>query len=119
MELIQMIPVPHPVMNDYVATLASREIPPHHIEYYKKWLRYFYDFCANYLDIDDKPEKVKLFLEKLRSRKQTSVQCQQAAHAISLYFEMQNQEIQRVMPAKELSLQQGTSVSGSSQGENP
>ena len=68
-----MIPVPQPAMNDYVAILTSREIPPAHIEHYKKWLRYFYDFSANHLDIEDKPEKVKLFLEKLRSRKQTSM----------------------------------------------
>lgn len=84
-----MISVPQSVMNDYIAILRSREIPPTHVEYYKKWLRYFYDFYAKYLDTDDKPEKVKLFLEKLRSKNQTPVQCQQAAHAISLYFEMQ------------------------------
>ncbi len=90
-----MIPVPHSVMNNYVAILGSREIPPAHVEHYKKWLRYFYDFYANYLKMDDKSEKIKLFLEKLRSKKQTQAQCQQAAHAISLYFEMQSQERQQ------------------------
>lgn len=94
-----MIPVPHSVMNDYVSVLRSREIPPDHFDHYKKWLRYFYDFYSKYLDTDDKPEKVRLFLEKLRSKKQTPTQCQQAAHAISLYFEIQNME-----------KQQGTSV---------
>ena len=79
-------------MNDYVAILRSQEISPPHIEHYKKWLRYFYDFYAKYLDTDDKPQKVRLFLEKLRSKNQTPVQCQQAAHAISLYFEMQGME---------------------------
>ena len=85
-----MIPVSQAVMNDYVAILRSREIPPAQFEHYKKWLRYFYDFYAKYLDTDDKAEKVRLFLEKLRSKKQTPAQCQQAAHAISLYFEMQS-----------------------------
>ena len=89
-----MIPVPYSVMNDYVALLMIREIPPAHVENYKKWLRYFYDFYAKYLDTDDKSEKIKLFLEKLRSKKQTLAQCQQAAHAISLYFEMQGMERQ-------------------------
>lgn len=89
-----MIPVPHSVMNDYVALLGIREIPTAHVEHYKKWLRYFYDFSANYLDSGDKPEKVKLFLEKLRSKKQTPQQCQQAAHAVTLYFEMQSLERQ-------------------------
>lgn len=94
-----MIPVPHSVMNDYCALLGHREIPPANIEHYKKWLRYFYDFYAKYLDTDDKPEKVKLFLDKLRSKNQTPVQCQQAAHAISLYFEMQSLERQPQKPA--------------------
>ena len=63
-----MIPVPYSVMNDYIALLRNREIPPAHVEYYKKWLRYFYDLYAKYLDTDDKPQKVRLFLEKLRSK---------------------------------------------------
>jgi integron integrase len=62
-------------------------------------LRYFYDFYTKYLDTDDKPEKVRLFLEKLRSKKQTPAQCQQAAHAISLYFEIQSMEKQPVKSA--------------------
>lgn len=96
-----MILVPYSVMNDYVALLGVREIPPAHVEHYKKWLRYFYDFSANYLDTDDKSEKVKLFLEKLRSKNQTPTQCQQAAHAVSLYFEMQSLERQLEKPADE------------------
>ncbi|MDA8431326.1 MAG: integron integrase [Geobacteraceae bacterium] len=89
-----MIPVPFSVMDDYVAILMSHEIPPAHIEHYKKWFRYFYDFYEKYLDTDDKPEKIKLFLGKLRSKNQTPEQCQQASHAIALYFEMQNLERQ-------------------------
>lgn len=94
-----MIPVPYSVMTDFIAILRSREIPLPQFENYKKWLRYFYDFYANYLDTDDKPEKVRLFLEKLRSKNQTPAQCQQAAHAISLYFEMQTLEPQSITPA--------------------
>jgi hypothetical protein len=75
---MQMIPVPNSVMNDYVAIIRRREIPPAQVEHYKKWLRHFYDFYAKYLDTDDKPEKVKLFLEKLWSKNQTPAQRQQA-----------------------------------------
>jgi len=96
-----MIPVPYSVMNNYVAILGSREIPPAHVEHYKKWLRYFYDFYAKYLGTDDNSKKTKLFLEKLRSKKQTPAQCQQAAHAISLYFEMQSMERQPAKTADE------------------
>jgi hypothetical protein len=101
-----MIPVPYSVMKDYVAILASREIPPAHIEYYKKWLRYYYDFSGTCPGMNDKPEMVRLFLEKLRSRNQSAMQCQQAAHAISLYFEMQSQAIQVVTSVDEPSKEQ-------------
>lgn len=51
-----MIPVPYSVMTDFIAILRSREIPLPQFENYKKWLRYFYDFYANYLNTDNKPE---------------------------------------------------------------
>jgi integron integrase len=89
-----MMPVPYSVMNDYVAILRDREIPPGYVEHYKKWLRYFYDFSVKHLDTNNKARKIQLFLEKLRSKKQTPTQCQQAAHAISLYFEMQRRKAQ-------------------------
>lgn len=91
-----MIPVPIAVMNDYVALLKRREIAPDHFEHFKKWLRYFYDFSAKYLDTADKPEMVKQFLEKLRRKNQSPFQCQQAAHAVSLYFEMQSIAVQQL-----------------------
>lgn len=105
-----MISVPYPVMKDFVDVLASRDIQQSQIEYYKKWLRYFYDFSANNQDIDEKPQKVKLFLEKLQSRKQTPAQCQQAAHAISLYFEMQSMGIRQVNSLNESNKEQNPIV---------
>lgn len=109
-----MIPVPQAIMNDYIAILRSRDIPLANVEHYKKWLRYFYDFYAKYLDTDDKPEKVKLFLDKLRSKGQTPYQCQQAAHAISLYFEMQGQGRQPEVPGKQAMPQQKPVVTSES-----
>ena len=103
-----MIPVPLAVMDDYLAILRSREIHVGQFGNYKKWLRYFYDFYANYLNTDNKPEKVRLFLEKLQSKNQTPAQCQQAAHAISLFFEMQAlvppSKTPDLSPSKELNL---------------
>jgi len=103
-----MVPVPQVVMVDYAALLKSREIAPDHFEHYKKWLRYFYDFSAKYLDTADKPDRVKQFLEKLRSKKQTPFQCQQAAHAISLYFEMQSKSVSQIKIFDESGEEQAT-----------
>jgi hypothetical protein len=54
---------------------------------YKKWLRYFLDFRTKCPVPEARPEQVRLFIDKLREKKQTPSQQKQAAHAISLYFE--------------------------------
>lgn len=88
-----MFAIPNAVMNQYDAVLRTREIPLSQYADYKKWLRFFYDFCAKYPVPDSKAEQVRLFSEKLRAKKQTEAQCEMAAHAVSLYFELQTQEI--------------------------
>jgi len=54
---------------------------------YKKWLRYFWDFCAKYPGPESGSERVRLFIEKLKAKKQTPDQQKQAAHAVSLFLE--------------------------------
>jgi len=61
---------------------------------YKKWLRYFLDFQAKYPLSDFKIGQVQRFREKLREKKQTEKQQNQAIHAIYLYFEMLQQDSQ-------------------------
>ncbi len=84
-----MIPVPKVVFSQYEALLKEREIPPASHADYKKWLRYYLDFCSKYAELAIKSEQMRLFLKKLRDKKQSTSQCRQAAHAISLYFEME------------------------------
>jgi hypothetical protein len=84
-----MIPVPNAVMSQYSAVLKKRDVDLALFSVYKKWLRYFLDFCSKYSESNIMSEQVRLFLEKLREKKQTEAQCQQAAHAVSLYFELQ------------------------------
>ena len=90
-----MVSVPHEVMTGFVALLSVRGVPPGHVEYYKKWLRYYYDFTANYLHEQDQTVKVKLFLDKLKNKGQSPTQCQQAAHAVTIYFELLSQVASR------------------------
>ncbi|WP_243374118.1 integron integrase [Geotalea sp. SG265] len=86
-----MISVPHEVMTNFVTLLRVRGVPERHKEYYQKWLRYFYDFSGKYLSEQDQMVQVKLFLDKLKSKGQSTAQCQQAAHAVALYFELLEQ----------------------------
>lgn len=87
-----MLSVPVSVSHQYQALLKRHEIPLSHYVHYNKWLRYFLDFKANYIKIHGQSEQVSLFLEKLRRKKQTEEQCQQAAHAVSLFFELELRE---------------------------
>jgi len=88
----RMQPVLPSVMSSYCIALEANGIPVTHFEYYKKWLRYFVDFCEKYAATAEKSEQVRLFLEKLQTKKQSAFQRQQASHAVSLYFEMQSIE---------------------------
>jgi len=86
-----MISVPFEVMSGFVRLLVMRGIPQGQVEYYQKWLRYYYDFSDKYLQEQDNAAKVRLFLDKLKNKGQSSYQCQQAAHAVALYFELLEQ----------------------------
>jgi integron integrase len=83
-----MITIPDDILAQYDAALKKRAIAASRHSEYRKWLRYYFDFCAKYRPPDSKSERVRLFIEKLRKKKQTPEQQQQAAHAVSLYFEI-------------------------------
>ncbi len=75
-----------------MAVLKKRSIPDSSHAEYKKWLRYYLDFCGKYPLSDSKSERVKLFINKLREKKQTPEQQKHAAHAVSLFFEIQTKK---------------------------
>jgi len=56
--------------------------------FYKKWLRYYLDFCAKYRLPDSSSKSLTQFLTKLREKKQTDEQIKQADHAVSVYLDM-------------------------------
>jgi hypothetical protein len=84
-----MLPIPEYISVQFNNVLRQRAIPESFHVHYRKWLRYFLDFCEKYPPPEAKSERVRLFIEKLKFKKQTSQQCSQAAHAISLFFESQ------------------------------
>ena len=83
-----MLKIPDNILVQYEAILTKKGLAVSVHSDYKKWLRYFLDFCGKYPMPDSKSERVRLFIEKLREKKQTPVQQKQAAHAVSLYFEL-------------------------------
>jgi hypothetical protein len=53
-------------MHKYNAVLKVHGIDIARFSDYKKWLRYYFDFCAKYAVSASLPEQVRLFLQKLR-----------------------------------------------------
>lgn len=84
-----MRPVPVSILKSYEAILEKRGVLPSDRANYKKWLRYFLDYCSKYPVPETRPDQVRLFIDKLREKKQAPFQLDQAVHAVSLYFEMQ------------------------------
>ena len=87
-----MISIPNSAFIQYQNGLKNSGVDTAHCAEYAKWLRYYLDFRAKYLITDDEAESVRLFIEKLREKRQNDAQCKSAAHAVSLYLEMQKQE---------------------------
>jgi len=84
-----MLPISQDVLAKFDAILRERAVPAPSQADYRKWLRYFLDFRGKYPLPDSRSEQVRLFIEKLRAKKQTPKQQSQAAHALSLFFASQ------------------------------
>lgn len=82
-----MLLIPNVIFTEYAAHLNTKKIPAARISEYKKWLRYYLDFCDKYPLPTKKSERVRLFCEKLQEKKQSDEQRERAAHAVSLYFD--------------------------------
>jgi len=87
-----MIPIPDDILTLYNAVLIKRSVPDACHKDYRKWLRFYLDFSGKYPLPDSGSERVKLFIDKLRQIKQTPKQQEQAAHAVSLFFEIQTKK---------------------------
>jgi hypothetical protein len=84
-----MLPIPQNHSARFNKALLQSPVPVPFHGHYRKWLRYFLDFCSKYPPPEDKSAQVRFFIEKLKSKRQTPQQCTQAAHAVSLFFESQ------------------------------
>jgi hypothetical protein len=77
-----MQPVPVSNLTRFDAILEKRAVDPIQHADYKKWLRYFLDFCAKYPVPEAKSDQVRLFIDKLREKEQTPFQQKQARYLI-------------------------------------
>lgn len=87
-----MLSIPPDILKQFDTDLEKKAVPFSIRADYRKWLRYYLDFRAKYQLPDSRSEQVRLFVEKLREKNQTSNQQEQATHALSLFFASQRQE---------------------------
>ncbi|KPA12884.1 integrase fusion protein, partial [Candidatus Magnetomorum sp. HK-1] len=92
--------IPPPKIQDIFNNLLSnRSVPKNQHTYYKKWFRFYWDFCHKYEHPVNNQKSLSFFTNKLREKKQKEFQIKQAVDAISLYYETiqkksENQDLQ-------------------------
>lgn len=82
--------IPSEIKVPYDALLVKRGVPPTVHFYYRKWLRYYLDFCFKYRHERFKKESLSHFIDKLKNKRQTEHQRNQAFHAVSIFYETTN-----------------------------
>jgi len=83
-----MLPLSHEMLRDYDALLAQRDVDRGEHNHYKKWLRYYLDFCHKYHHDPADRMSFSAFHQKLSSKGQSEASCRQAHRAIVLYHEI-------------------------------
>ena len=83
-----MLQVPSKVGDHFDTVMESTEVDGHLRPHYRKWLRFYLDFCAKYgFDSTDK-SSFRHFNAKLRAKGQTEWKRRQARQGVVLYFQV-------------------------------
>ncbi len=83
-----MLVIPTSLEKNYIAYLTSMKCSGTDIYHYKKWLRYYLDFCDRYRHPVQKNDTLPHFIDKLTSKHVSDIQKKQAQIAISHYYNM-------------------------------
>ena len=102
-----MIPVPPDIIARFQDFLDRKPVQKPFQAYYKKWLRFYWDFCQKYHHPVSQHESLSHFIEKLHQKKQKDYQIKQASDAVSLYYEIVKE---RPSVAEHVTIRKNTSV---------
>ena len=95
-----MISIPSDIMACFQIFLNRKPVQKEYQPYYKKWFRFYWDFCHKYHHPVAKHESLPPFIEKLRQKKQKDYQIKQASDAVSLYYEIVKERSSDTEPVK-------------------
>ena len=80
--------IPAALNAQFDALLVKKKIPQRFHSHYLKWLRYYLDFCQRYRFSESNPQSLPNFIRKLKEKRQTDAQQNQANEAIHIYYEL-------------------------------
>jgi len=66
--------IPANIQARYESLLFEKTVPKIEHYYYKKWLRYYQDFCMKYHCESSSKESLPHFIQKLQDKKQSNQQ---------------------------------------------
>ncbi|MFP4452666.1 MAG: integron integrase [Desulfobacterales bacterium] len=81
-----MIKIPEAIQKKYSLLLTNSDVQPDLYKNYRKWLRYYLDFCQKYQHPHADKNSLLLFMDKLKQKNQPADQRQQARKAVQLYY---------------------------------
>ena len=79
---------PEKIQSEFDKLLAENSVPEKYRPYYRKWLRFYLDFCEKYNYPQRNKSSKSLFLKKLSEKQQPEAYQRQASHAISIYYQI-------------------------------
>lgn len=89
-----MLSIPSNITALYDTLLVQRLVPKPEWGLYKKWLRFYLDFCDKYHLVAADQSSLPAFIDKLRSKNQSEMSCLHAQQAVLLFFSLDLQSMQ-------------------------
>ena len=80
--------IPQQLLKQFDAKLIKTRISTKNYSFFRKWLRYYIDFCSKYDHDSKNTESLPYFINKLRGKRQSRQHQKQAYDAILIYYEI-------------------------------
>jgi len=87
-----MLNLPKEIISAYDVILIQKQVPIQQRGAYKKWLRFYLDFCNKYNFNTRKSVSLSAFIDKLQSKGQGEDLCDQAKQAVIIYAALSSEK---------------------------
>ncbi|NOR68828.1 MAG: tyrosine-type recombinase/integrase [Methylomarinum sp.] len=99
-----MLKLPDLLIQKFNDLLLSKSFSDKDRAVYKKWLRFYWDFCHKYQHDVFRSGSLSLFVQKLQDKDQSVQQQNQAKHSVSLFLKMHADSEHQLLKASGISI---------------